>query len=69
MSVEVSEPRSRTKQAPVPRLSAALLLLLLYHAGLYPQTAEPVIAASGLHAQKPQRPTSAVTAAAMHPQR
>lgn len=37
--------------------------LLNYHAGLHPEAAEPLIAASGLHTQKPQCPLSAAAAA------
>lgn len=37
--------------------------LLNYHAGLHPEAAESLIAAAGLHTQKPQCPLSAATAA------
>lgn len=37
--------------------------LLNYHAGLHPEAAESLIAASGLHTQKPQCPLSATPAA------
>lgn len=57
--------------AGLPRLWAAIVN---YHAGLYPETAEPLVAASGLHTQKPRCSTTAITAAgtttaALHPQR
>lgn len=56
--------------AGLPRLCAALV----NHAGLYPETAESLIAESGLHTQKPWCSTTAITAvstttAAVHPQR
>lgn len=48
--------------------------LVNYHAGLYPEAAESVIAASGLHTQKPQCSSSTITtvsstASAMQTQR
>lgn len=57
--------------AGFPWLCAALVN---YHAGLYPEAAEPLVAASGLHTQKPRCSTAAITAAstaaaAVHPQR
>lgn len=57
--------------AGFPRLWAALVN---YHAGLYPEAAESLVAAPGLHTQKPWCSATAVTAvgtaaAAAHPQR
>ena len=57
--------------AGLPRLCAALVN---YHAGLHSEAAESLVAAPGLHAQKPRCSTTAITAvsataAAMHPQR
>lgn len=59
--------------AGFPRLCAAFLN---YHAGLYPEAAESLIAASGLHTQKPRCSAAAASpaaaaaiAAAAHPQR
>lgn len=46
--------------AGISRLHAAPVN---YHARLHPETAELLIAAFDLHAQKPQCPTAAVTAA------
>lgn len=57
--------------AGLPRLCAALVN---YHAGLYPETAKLLVAAFGLHTQKPRCSAAAIaadgtTAAVMHPQR
>lgn len=57
--------------AGFPRLCAALVN---YHAGLYPEAAESLVAASRLHTQKPRCSAAAITAvstttADVHPQR
>lgn len=57
--------------AGISRLRAALVT---YHASLYPETAELLVAAFGLHAEKSRCCPSTVTAASsttavMHPKR
>lgn len=47
---KINKPYDKTKLSGLPRLCAALVN---YHAGLHPEAAESLVAASGLHAQKP----------------